>query len=608
MADNRVRQYPLKLTISTIFIVIAITLGAGVSLLNYSKTSEIILSSAEEVYEQIAQELQLDFKATYAPMGITLQLFSQSPIVQSATLEERLQYLPTIKTIINSSPSIYSVGIAFPDQDAFIASSLDTDLKRNHFKAPDQATLLILSVDADENGNRLVTSLFYDQALNEIARNTQSTDFNPFDSPWYRQATNTPSATRPYLFREVEVPGLAAMVKAKETGVVVALNITLDNLAKKIASYQITPSSEVVLINAEGETYAYKAPGQIIIDSDHQGMSLANLKQLDSRVLNHLSGKLEPVEQNLDFKFDGRRWVGSTKIVARPGGVDLFALMVSPVDELLAEAVSIRWQSLTAALLIILLSIPVIWYIARRISEPLHNLASDTRQIARFKFENVQREHSFVEEVEELDQAMNMMSTTINRFINLISSLAGEQDLDALLKSVTLETRAISRADGALTFLFDETDNLMKPTVLYTDSDEPISTELLPELTMQDCEPLLGPGNTHHSNMISLSGHSDNNLDVLLGILDCQSLDVLVMPLANRNQELIGLLCMISKQKPETGASDDSRIAFIEALSGFAAVTLESRQMLRMQEALLNSFIKLIAGAIDAKSPYTGGH
>jgi len=65
---------------------------------------------------------------------------------------------------------------------------------------------------------------------------------------------------------------------------------------------------------------------------------------------------------------------------------------------------------------------------------------------------------------------------------------------------------------------------------------------------------------------------------------------------------------MLSKQKKETGASDDSRIAFIEALSGFAAVTLESRQMLRMQEALLNSFIKLIAGAIDAKSPYTGGH
>ena len=608
MTDGSTRQYPLKLTISTIFIVIAIILGVGVSLLNYSKTSDIILSSAEEVYEQIAQELQQDFKATYAPLGITLQLFSQSPIVKSVTLEERLQYLSTLKTIINSNASIYSVGIAFPDGDAFIASSLDSDQKRNHFSAPDEATMLIVSVDSNENGKRIATRLFYDHALNEIARNTKPTDFNPFDRPWYQQATDRPSATRPYLFKEVEVPGLAVMVKAEATGVVVALNITLENLAKKIAGYQITPSSEVVLINAEGETYAYKSPGQIIIDSDLNGLSLASLKQLDSKVLNHLSGKLKPVEQDFDFEFDGRRWIGSTRIVARPGSIDLFALMVSPVDELLAEAVSIRWQSLMTALLIILLFIPVIFYIARRISEPLHNLATDTRQIARFEFEKVQREHSFVKEVEDLDQAMNMMSTTINRFINLISSLAGEQDLDALLKSVTLETRSISRADGALTYLFDETDTLMKPTVLFTGNDEPLPTESLPALNMQDCERLLGTGDSNNSHMISLSGDSDNKLSPLLELLDSPTLDVLVMPLANRNRELIGLLCMISKQQSTAGTNDDSRIAFIEALSGFAAVTLESRQMLRMQEALLNAFIKLIAGAIDAKSPYTGGH
>ena len=55
--------------------------------------------------------------------------------------------------------------------------------------------------------------------------------------------------------------------------------------------------------------------------------------------------------------------------------------------------------------------------------------------------------------------------------------------------------------------------------------------------------------------------------------------------------------------EPEQG-----HIAFVRALSGFAAVSLESRHLLMMQEALLDAFIKLIAGAIDSKSPYTGGH
>jgi len=35
---------------------------------------------------------------------------------------------------------------------------------------------------------------------------------------------------------------------------------------------------------------------------------------------------------------------------------------------------------------------------------------------------------------------------------------------------------------------------------------------------------------------------------------------------------------------------------------------MESRQLLKMQKNLLQSFIELIASAIDAKSPYTGGH
>jgi len=66
------------------------------------------------------------------------------------------------------------------------------------------------------------------------------------------------------------------------------------------------------------------------------------------------------------------------------------------------------------------------------------------------------------------------------------------------------------------------------------------------------------------------------------------------------------LLCLVYQQSESM--NHVSNIEFIEALSGFAAVTLESRQLFNMQEALLHAFIKLIAGAIDAKSPYTGGH
>ncbi|HRE18935.1 MAG TPA: HD domain-containing phosphohydrolase, partial [Rhodocyclaceae bacterium] len=55
-------------------------------------------------------------------------------------------------------------------------------------------------------------------------------------------------------------------------------------------------------------------------------------------------------------------------------------------------------------------------------------------------------------------------------------------------------------------------------------------------------------------------------------------------------------------------ATDDSRLSFVQALSGSAAVSLESKALIKAQKDLFEAFIQLIAAAIDAKSPYTGGH
>ena len=134
-------NHPLQITITSLFMLVIVVLGGVLTLQNYSKTSEIILNSADKLYSQISRELLLDFKVTYAPLAGTLQLISQSPITQSVTLEERLQYVKRVHTVLANNSSIYSTGVAFPDGDAFIVSLLDDELKRTHFRAPDDAIL-----------------------------------------------------------------------------------------------------------------------------------------------------------------------------------------------------------------------------------------------------------------------------------------------------------------------------------------------------------------------------------------------------------------------------------------------------------------------------------
>jgi HD-GYP domain-containing protein (c-di-GMP phosphodiesterase class II) len=49
-------------------------------------------------------------------------------------------------------------------------------------------------------------------------------------------------------------------------------------------------------------------------------------------------------------------------------------------------------------------------------------------------------------------------------------------------------------------------------------------------------------------------------------------------------------------------------VSYVQAMSSQAAIILDNQRLLKAQKELLDAFIQLIAGAIDAKSAYTSGH
>lgn len=78
-------------------------------------------------------------------------------------------------------------------------------------------------------------------------------------------------------------------------------------------------------------------------------------------------------------------------------------------------------------------------------------------------------------------------------------------------------------------------------------------------------------------------------------------------PLLSRRKEVIGILVVVLLRNRE--ARDiNARINLISALAGTSAVAIETQRLIEEQKHLLESFIELVAGAIDAKSAYTGGH
>lgn len=219
-------------------------------------------------------------------------------------------------------------------------------------------------------------------------------------------------------------------------------------------------------------------------------------------------------------------------------------------------------------------------------------------------------------------------ANSFQRLIEIGIALSAERDINRLMEMILLEAKGLCNADGGTLYIHTG-DNRLKFEIMRTDSlgiamGGTTGKEItFPPVNMYD--PETGEKNLKQvASAAALTGTSINIPDAY----EAQDFDFsgtkkfdeqtgyrsksfLTVPLKNSQEEIIGVLQLLNAKDPET----DDVIPFsaeiqplIEALSSQAAVALDNQQLLEAQKKLLDSFIELIASAIDAKSPYTGGH
>jgi HD-GYP domain-containing protein (c-di-GMP phosphodiesterase class II) len=90
-----------------------------------------------------------------------------------------------------------------------------------------------------------------------------------------------------------------------------------------------------------------------------------------------------------------------------------------------------------------------------------------------------------------------------------------------------------------------------------------------------------------------------------------RSQSFLTVPMKNHENEIIGVLQLINAIDTMSGkivAFSEAHQRLVESLASQAAVALTNKNLINGLKNLFESFIKLIADAIDEKSPYTGAH
>ena len=215
----------------------------------------------------------------------------------------------------------------------------------------------------------------------------------------------------------------------------------------------------------------------------------------------------------------------------------------------------------------------------------------------------------------------------IQNLANIGLALSKERDMDKLLEMILLEAKRIANSDGGTLYMMTDnqrlkfeiimTDSLnfhmggtsgedipFYPVKLYTDEGEENKSMIAAYVALTG-ETVNLP-DAYKAKGFDFSG--TKMFDEKTGY---RSKSFLTVPLKNHEDEIIGVLQLLNAQTQKT----KKIISFkpevqkmVEALASQAAVAITNKNLIRDLEALFESFIKLIASAIDAKSPYTGGH
>lgn len=577
----KTKEARLQLKLSSIGLAIVCTVLATICIIGFSLLEarssllELAARSARDtgvlIHEKSLRILE--------PAQASLHLLTSTALVSAMHLDQRLTWLQTLTGLLDNNPVISSVYVGYEDGAFFLVRALKVAALRERFKAPDNAKFMVQSVQTSAKDP--AEFLFFNSAHQLIERRWQPDyKFDPRTRAWYQSAQQRKESvfTEPYVFFYSEQLGLTLSQSSANGKAVVGVDVVLSALASNLASLRPTPHSQLALVNQNAEVIAYPDM-QRVLDKQKNRIDLKTIDRIGIPSLAYLHAHKAQPNTAISFTVNGQEWLGISQPFNAFQAQGGYLLLASPSDDFLNP---FRVHALHVALCIcaiVLLLLPFGWFLSMSAFRSINRLTHLAERMRQFNFQSCEQTPTFLNRVNDLSSVMGDMGQTIEAFLQISHDIAAEPKVDQMLPLVLAKIVTATRCQGASVYLYDEAAHCMRQASmvgqLQGHATQAIDYQVAPD-----------PSNAHEP--------IGNNLSELR------------IELRGRSGSTEGLLVL--QHATDLMHADTAFGEFVQKLSGMLAVSIETRQLIEGQKNLLDALVRLMADAIDAKSPYTGGH
>jgi len=246
----------IQLTVVIAFI-LATALTAALAIgLQYYFGQSMAREVASDLYSSASASIAGELRSIGRVNANVIDLLADNPLLTDNSNESA--HIEIFTEVLLKNPLYYGIYLGGSDGSFFEVINLDTsDIARKSLHAHALDRWLVITLRQGEQGQERLYRYLDEQLAVRLTR-TEPTDYDVRSRPWYTSAISTDGVqfTEPYIFAQLGAPGRTFSKRLKDSGTVVAIDMTMATISEFLTEHRISRHGDVYLFNSAGEIIA----------------------------------------------------------------------------------------------------------------------------------------------------------------------------------------------------------------------------------------------------------------------------------------------------------------------------------------------------------------
>ncbi|AMK12580.1 hypothetical protein AWY79_16450 [Pseudodesulfovibrio indicus] len=412
------------MNIVTVFSVLITIIVVAVVVYGYRGNADSALVSARQQLVRVGASVSQRSRAIFDTAFDTTNIYVEFPAISEKPSIHSHPMSHVFFSFLEQHQDFSSVYIGFDDGDFYLVSSL---AGRNELKGrlgiPGSARWYTQEIGHLADGTRYELKKYLDSGMVTVGSSaSRNVEYDPRRRVWFRTAAGriAPSLSDVYIFSLSGEPGIT--VSRRFDGAVsgvFGLDLSLANLCRFVQRQTLGDNSEIMIFGPTGKVYAYSDLDRMVKslggDKGEPAVDRLGVPALSELMRGFRAREDKTVEAG-EMSVGGERYLFRVDPLPVEYGKELFVAVAVPESQFTGPIARIGTRTLYVSLGLLLLSLPVVFGVAKLISRPLRLLTVAVHEIKSFNLNTPVSIRTVITEIRDLTAALETMRNSLKVF------------------------------------------------------------------------------------------------------------------------------------------------------------------------------------------------